>query len=173
MYTSSHCLCSSFCHSFPSSVKCPSTFYSVRGFLRAFFLPGAKQHLTKCSGLAFIAYFWSTLLLVTFVHLAAASSQLIKTLKLQQMKEKKNENNNMKKQKNTNVTHFFLQDKCARFKRTSDSEWRLTPKGPCHCNLSCRHTTTRPYPALQELWTRASHNPAISTSWTSQCCTST
>ena len=75
MNTSSQCLWSSSCHSALSSVKCPSMYNSVSGFLLPFAFPGSKLHFTKCSALAFLACLLSTLLLIFVVHLAAASSR--------------------------------------------------------------------------------------------------
>ena len=77
MYTSSQCLCSSFCHSSLSPVNFPLTYNPDVGFLCTFLLPGAKLHLTMCSAQAFLACFLSTLLLITFVHLAASASRIL------------------------------------------------------------------------------------------------
>ena len=66
--TFSSCLCSSFYQSSRSSMKCPLTYNFVSGFLEAFFLSNVRLHFSKCGVLAFLAYFLSTLLLITFVR---------------------------------------------------------------------------------------------------------
>ena len=73
MFSSSQCLCSSFCHSSPCSVKCPSTKKSVRGFSGSFL---TKRQTAPHQGfaLAFLACFLSTRL---FDHVCASCSSFL------------------------------------------------------------------------------------------------
>ena len=77
VYTPSKCLCNSLCHSSLSSVNVPLTYNSVWCFLLTFFFPGVRLQFTKLSAPAFLACLLSTLHLITFVHLAAASSRIL------------------------------------------------------------------------------------------------
>ena len=75
MYTSSQCLWSSFCQSSLSSVKFPLTHSSDNGFLSILFF--LTSNCIYPGLWVFLACFLNTLLLITFVHRAAASSLIL------------------------------------------------------------------------------------------------
>ena len=66
-----------FCHSSLFFSKILVDVSLCNKFFGAFLLPSAKLHLTKLSARAFLACFLSALLLIVFVHLAAASSLVL------------------------------------------------------------------------------------------------